>query len=56
VSARATEFFAASSVADVDAPDAASAFGVATTPFEEGLRTVAAKMAAKGVAKGMQGG
>jgi NADH dehydrogenase len=56
VSVRATEFFAASSVADFDAPDAASAFGVSTTPFEEGLRTIAAKMAAKGMAKGMQGG
>ena len=41
VSVRAAEFFAAASVAD--APDAAAAFGVSTTPFEEGLRTLAAR-------------
>jgi uncharacterized protein YbjT (DUF2867 family) len=45
VSIRATEFFATASVAD--APDAASVFGVSTTPFEEGLRAIAAKVAAK---------
>jgi uncharacterized protein YbjT (DUF2867 family) len=52
VSARATELFAASSVADrpdappdaAAAPDAANAFGVATTPFEDGLRAVAASV------------
>jgi hypothetical protein len=46
VSARATELFAASSVADTPeaAPDAAAAFGVATTPFEDGLRAVAASV------------
>jgi uncharacterized protein YbjT (DUF2867 family) len=51
VSIRAAEFFAAASVADApdaappDAapPDAANAFGIATTPFEEGLRTIAAR-------------
>jgi uncharacterized protein YbjT (DUF2867 family) len=45
VSARATELFA-SSVADTPdaAPDAANAFGVATTPFEDGLRAVAASV------------
>jgi uncharacterized protein YbjT (DUF2867 family) len=55
VSVRATEFFAAPSVADAAdgaapkaAPlDAAVTFGVATTPFEEGLRDLAAR-AAKG--------
>ena len=41
VSVRATEFFAGSSVAD--APDAAAAFGLATTPFEVGLRAIAAR-------------
>lgn len=45
VSARATEFFASSSVAD--APDAADAFGVRLTGFEDGLRAVAAKMSAE---------
>jgi len=41
VSPRATELFAAASVAD--APDAAAAFGVTTTPFVDGLRALAAK-------------
>ncbi len=41
VSARATAFFAAASVAD--APDAAAAFGVARTSFEEGLRATSEK-------------
>ena len=40
VSVRATESFAAPSVAE--GPDASSSFGVPTTPFEEGLRDVAA--------------
>lgn len=44
VSVRATEFFAAPSIAD--APDAAAHFGVSTTSFEVGLRAVAAKVAA----------
>ena len=51
MSVRATELFAASSVADTPdaapdaaAPDAANAFGVATTPFEEGLRAIAASV------------
>ena len=44
VSVRATEFFARPSVADTAAPDAASAFDVAMTPFEEGLRAIAAKV------------
>jgi uncharacterized protein YbjT (DUF2867 family) len=46
VSVRATEFFAAPSVADAPAtaaPDAATTFGVSTTPFEEGLRAIAAR-------------
>jgi uncharacterized protein YbjT (DUF2867 family) len=42
VSVRATEFFAAPSVADAPAAlDAATTFGVSTTPFEEGLRVIA---------------
>jgi NADH dehydrogenase len=41
VSPRATELFASASVAD--APDAAAAFGVTTTPFVEGLRDLAAR-------------
>jgi uncharacterized protein YbjT (DUF2867 family) len=45
VSVRATELFAASSGAD--APDAAMAFNIATTPFEEGLRSIAVR-ASKG--------
>jgi uncharacterized protein YbjT (DUF2867 family) len=45
VSIRATEFFAGPSVAG--APDGAVAFGVSTTPFEEGLRTVASKVAGR---------
>ena len=47
VSVRATEFFAGLSMADtsdVAAPDAADAFGVSITPFEEGLRTIAARV------------
>jgi hypothetical protein len=46
VSVRATESFAAPSVADVAVgapPDAANAFGVATTPFEKGLRGLATR-------------
>jgi len=51
VSVRATELFAGPSMADTSdvasleapAPDAAAAFGVATTPFEEGLRAIAAR-------------
>jgi uncharacterized protein YbjT (DUF2867 family) len=46
VSARATESFAMSSVAD--APDAAHAFGVALAAFEDGLRRVASKVAEGG--------
>jgi NADH dehydrogenase len=44
VSVRATEFFAAPSI--VDATDAAADFGVSTTPFEAGLRAVAARVSA----------
>ena len=59
VSVRATEFFAGDFMAettggaaliaalDAAAPDAAAAFGVDMTPFEEGLRTIAAR-ASKG--------
>ena len=50
VSVRAAEFFAGGFTAetsDVIARDAAAAFGVETTAFEEGLRTIAAK-ASKG--------
>lgn len=45
VSVRATELFAAPSIAAAEAapPDAAAAFGIATTPFEEGLRAIAAR-------------
>ena len=46
VSVRATEFFAGLSMADTSdagAPDAADAFGVSITPFEDGLRTIAAR-------------
>ena len=46
VSTRATEYFAMSSVAD--APDAAHAFGVALTAFEEGLGRIAARVAEGG--------
>ncbi|HEX5938588.1 MAG TPA: NAD(P)H-binding protein [Actinomycetota bacterium] len=46
VSVRATEHWAATSVAD--APDAAAAFGVQTTPFGDGLRIVAAELAGTG--------
>jgi uncharacterized protein YbjT (DUF2867 family) len=46
VSRRATGLFAAASVAD--APDAAAAFGVTTTPFADGLRTLAAEAAESG--------
>jgi uncharacterized protein YbjT (DUF2867 family) len=46
VSPRATELFAAASVAD--APDAAAAFGVTTTPFADGLRSLAAEAAESG--------
>jgi NADH dehydrogenase len=45
VSARATELFAMSSTPD--APAAADAFDVRMTAFEHGLRTIAAKVAAK---------
>ena len=55
MSGRATELFAASSVADTPAaapeaarPDAANAFGVATTPFEDGLRAIAASVLKSG--------
>lgn len=41
VSLRATEYFAAPSVGS--APDASDAFGVPTTPFEKGLRDLAAR-------------
>ncbi len=51
VSVRATEHFAAPSI--VEAPDAAADFGVVTTPFEAGLRAVAAKVsAAEGAGSG----
>jgi uncharacterized protein YbjT (DUF2867 family) len=46
VSVRATESFAGLSRADAleaAAPDAAAAFDVSTTPFEDGLRAIAAK-------------
>lgn len=46
VSIRATEHWAATSVAD--APDAAAAFGVETTPFADGLKAVAAELAETG--------
>lgn len=46
VSVRATESFAAGSVAD--APDATAAFGVSTTPFEDGLRAIAARVSKAG--------
>jgi uncharacterized protein YbjT (DUF2867 family) len=46
VSVRATEHWAATSVAD--APDAADEFGVTTTPFADGLRAVAAELAETG--------
>jgi uncharacterized protein YbjT (DUF2867 family) len=46
VSVRATEYFAMSSVAD--APDAAHAFGVVPTAFEDGIRRVAARVAEGG--------
>jgi uncharacterized protein YbjT (DUF2867 family) len=46
VSVRATEFFAAPSVAA--APDAAASFGVRTTPFEDGLRAIAARVSQGG--------
>jgi uncharacterized protein YbjT (DUF2867 family) len=51
VSVRATELFAASSVADttdVTSLDAAVAFGVTMTPFEEGLRAIAARVSKGG--------
>jgi uncharacterized protein YbjT (DUF2867 family) len=56
VSVRATQFFAAPSVAaaldasapDAATPDGAAAFGVATTPFEDGLRAVAASVSKGG--------
>ena len=51
VSVRTTEFFAASSVADTldaAAADAAAAFGVTTSPFDEGLRAVAARVSRGG--------
>ena len=46
VSIRATEHWAAPSVAD--APDAAAAFGVPTTPFADGLRAIAEELAQTG--------
>jgi NADH dehydrogenase len=46
VSVRATELFAAPSVAD--APDAAAAFGVSTRSFEDGLRAIAARVSRSG--------
>jgi uncharacterized protein YbjT (DUF2867 family) len=46
VSVRATELFAAPSVPD--APDAAAAFGVSTTSFEDGLRAIAARVSRSG--------
>ncbi len=55
VSVRTTEFWARPSVPDPGEPDAAAAFGVSTTPFEEGLRTIAAKVAANGMAEGREG-
>jgi NADH dehydrogenase len=54
VSIRATEFFAGSAAgathaaAPDAAPDAAEAFGVTTTSFEEGLRSIAAKVSERG--------
>jgi hypothetical protein len=51
VSIRATEFFAglpAASDHHAATSDAAVAFGVSTTPFEEGLRTVASKVSEGG--------
>ena len=48
VSVRTTEFFAASVASDDAVPDAARAFGVATTPFEEGLRTIAERISKDG--------
>jgi uncharacterized protein YbjT (DUF2867 family) len=51
VSVRATESFAGLSMADTfDAIvlDAAAAFGVETTPFEEGLRAIAARVSKSG--------
>jgi uncharacterized protein YbjT (DUF2867 family) len=50
VSTRATEFFAGANgePADAGAPDAADAFGVTTTSFEEGLRSIAAKVSERG--------
>jgi uncharacterized protein YbjT (DUF2867 family) len=50
VSVRATESFAMSSVPDE--PDAAHAFGVSLTGFEDGLRVVAAKVSAETAAGG----
>lgn len=47
VSVRATELFAASSVGSRDAPDAAEVFEVAMTPFEDGLRAIAATISAR---------
>ena len=47
VSVRTAEFFAGS-VASDDAPDAAHEFGVATTPFEVGLRAIAERIAKDG--------
>ena len=46
VSVRATEHWAAPSVAD--APDAGAAFGVSTTPFADGIRAIAAEVAQAG--------
>ena len=46
VSIHATEFFAAPSAARTP-PDAAAAFRVSATSFEDGLRAIAAKVAAK---------
>ena len=50
VSIRATEFFAGANGTPTDpgVPDAAEAFGVTTSSFEEGLRSIAAKVSERG--------
>ena len=45
VSVRTAEFFAASVVSDDGASNAAEVFGIATTPFEGGLRAIAERIA-----------
>jgi uncharacterized protein YbjT (DUF2867 family) len=45
VSTRTTEYFSMSSIAD--APDGPEAFGVGTTRFEDGLRSIAAEVSAE---------